>query len=148
MCAMPIGYIRKKQKLNHNGTVKEVYLAKVSYTNYIDTETLANDISKICSASPADVLMHLRAMEECIGSRIANGEVVKLDSLGAFFPTIRSKAMETPEKVNQHSIKGLGVLFKPSARLMEKVKKAGTNLVDSRVFDAETRSNNKKNSNH
>ena len=44
---MPIGYIRKKQKLNHNGTVKEVYLAKVSYTNYIDTETLANDISKI-----------------------------------------------------------------------------------------------------
>ena len=90
---MAIGYIRKKQKLNHNGEVKEVYLAKVCYTNYIDAEILAEDISKLCSASPADVLMHLRAMEDCIGSRIANGDVVKLDNLGSFYPSIRSNIL-------------------------------------------------------
>ena len=140
---MAIGYIRKKQKLNHNGEVKEVYLAKVCYTNYIDAEIFAEDISKMCSASPADVLMHLRAMEDCIGSRIANGDVVKLDTLGTFYPSIRSTAVDTPEKVNQHSIKGVGMLFKPSARLMKIVKKAGVNLADNRVFDAETRSKNK-----
>ena len=140
---MAIGYIRKKQKLNHNGEVKEVYLAKVCYTNYIDAEILAEDISKMCSASPADVLMHLRAMEDCIGSRIANGDVVKLDTFGTFYPAIRSTAVDTPEKVNQHSIKGVGMLFKPSARLMKIVKKACVNLADNRVFDAETRSKNK-----
>ena len=141
---MSIGYIRKKQKLNHNGTVKDVYLAKVCYTNHIDTNTLAEEISKMCSASPADVLMHLRAMEDCIGAHIANGDVVKMDSLGAFYPTIRSTAMDSPEKVNQHSIKGLGMLFRPSQRLMEIIKKAGVNLMDKRVFDAETRSKTKK----
>ena len=141
---MAIGYIRKKQKLNHNGEVKEVYLAKVCYTNYIDAEILAEDISKMCSASPADVLMHLRAMEDCIGSRIANGDVVKLDTFGTFYPAIRSTAVDTPEKVNQHSIKGVGMLFKPSARLMKIVKKAGVNLADNRVYDAETHARRKQ----
>ena len=70
--------------------MKEVYLAKVCYTNYIDAEILAEDISKLCSASPADVLMHLRAMEDCIGSRIANGDVVKLDTLVTFYPAIHA----------------------------------------------------------
>ena len=142
---MAIGYIRKKQKLNHNGEVKEVYLAKVCYINHIDTEGLAQDISKMCSASPADVLMHLRAMEECIGSHIANGNAVKLDTLGTFYPAIHASAMASPEKVNQHSIKRLGMLFKPSARLMEMVKKAGVYLVDKRIFDADTHAREKKN---
>ena len=137
---MAIGYIRKKQKLNHNGEVKEVYLAKVCYINRIDTEGLAQDISKLCAASPADVLMHLRAMEECIGSRIANGDVV---TLGTFYPAIHATAMDSPEKVNQHSIKRLGMLFKPSARLTKIVKKAGVSLVDKKVFDADSHPNKK-----
>jgi hypothetical protein len=83
-------------------------------------------------------------MEDCIGAHIANGDVVKMDSLGAFYPTIRSTAMDSPEKVNQHSIKGLGMLFRPSQRLMAIIKKAGVNLMDKRVFDAETRSKTKK----
>ena len=141
---MSIGYIRKKQKLNHNGEVKEVYLAKVCYTNRIDTEGLAQDISNLCTASPADVLMYLRAMEECIGRRIANGDVVKLDSLGTFYPTIHATAMDSSEKVNQHSIKRLGMLFKPSARLTKMVKKAGVYLVDNKVYDADTHARSKQ----
>ena len=141
---MAIGYIRKKQKLNHNGEVKEVYLAKVCYINRIDTEGLAQDISKLCAASPADVLMHLRAMEECIGSRIANGDVVKLDTLGTFYPAIHATAVDSPDKVNQHSIKRLGMLFKPSVRLTKIVKKAGVSLVDKKVFDADTHARNKQ----
>ena len=78
------------------------------------------------------------------GSRIANGDVVKLDTLGTFYPAIRSMAVDTPEKVNQHSIKGVGMLFKPSARLMKIVKKAGVNLADNRVFDAETHARRKQ----
>ena len=78
--------------------MKEVYLAKVSYTNHIDTEGLAHDISKMCSASPADVLMHLRAMEEYIGARIAIGNAVKLNTLGTFYPAIHASAVESPKR--------------------------------------------------
>jgi hypothetical protein len=83
-------------------------------------------------------------MEECIGSHIANGNAVKLDTLGTFYPAIHASAVASPEKVNQHSIKRLGMLFKPSARLMEMVKKAGVYLVDKRIFDADTHARKKK----
>jgi hypothetical protein len=36
------------------------------------------------------------------------------------------------------------MLFKPSARLMEMVKKAGVYLVDKRIFDADTHARKKK----
>ena len=116
---MAIGYLKKKQKLPVNGELKEVYLAKVCYANYIDIDVLAEDVSKICSASPADVLMHVRALEDCISRRIAMGDVVKPDTLGSFYIS----AMDSPEKLNQHSIKRLGMLFNPSARLMNMIKK-------------------------
>lgn len=141
---MAIGYLKKKQKINANGTSKEVYLAKVCYANYIDINILADDVSKMCSASPADVLMHVRALEDCISRRIAMGDVVKLDSLGTFYPSITATAMDSPEKVNNASIKRLGVLFRPSERFKEVVNKAGVKLVDKRVFEAETHATGKE----
>ena len=135
---MSVEYLKKKQKVNHNGEVKDVYLAKVCYANYVDLDRLADDVSKMCSASPADVLMHVRALEQCIGWHLAHSNVVKLDSLGTFYPSITASAVETPDKVNQFSIKRLGVLFKPSERLKEMINKAGVKLADKRIFQAET----------
>ncbi|MBR3938475.1 MAG: HU family DNA-binding protein, partial [Bacteroidales bacterium] len=103
-----------------------------------DLDRLADDVSKMCSASPADVLMHVRALEQCIGWHLAHSNVVKLDSLGTFYPSITASTVETPDKVNQFSIKRLGVLFKPSERLKEMINKAGVKLADKRIFQAET----------
>ena len=142
---MAIGYLKKKQKINANGKSKEVYLAKVCYANYIDIDVLAEDVSKICSASPADVLMHVRALEDCISRRIAMGDVVKLDNLGTFYPSITATAVDSPEKVNNASIKRVGVLFRPSQRFKEIVNKAGVKLADKRIFEAEPHAQKKKN---
>ena len=68
---MAVGYIKKKQKLSVNGTIREVYLAKVCHGTEVRTDALADEISKTCSASPADVLMVLHAMEDCVGSHLA-----------------------------------------------------------------------------
>ena len=141
---MAIGYLKKKQKINANGTSKEVYLAKVCYANYIDINILADDVSKMCSASPADVLMHVRALEDCISRRIAMGDVVKLDNLGTFYPSITATAVDSPEKVNNASIKRTGVLFRPSERFKEIVNKAGVKLADTRIFEAEPHAQKKK----
>ena len=140
---MSVGYLKKKQKVNHNGEVKDVYLAKVCYANYVNLDRLADDVSKMCSASPADVLMHVRALEQCIGWHLAHSNVVKLDSLGTFYPSITASTVETPDKVNQFSIKRLGVLFKPSERLKEMINKAGVKLADKRIFQAESHPNQK-----
>ena len=141
---MAIGYLKKKQKLPVKGEMKEVYLAKVCYANYIDISILAEDVSKICSASPADVLMHVRALEDCISRRIAMGDVVKLDSLGTFYPSITATAVDSPEKVNNASVKRVGVLFRPSLRFKEIINKAGVKLADKRIFKADTHAGEKK----
>jgi hypothetical protein len=69
--------------------------------------------------------------------------VVKLDSLGTFYPSISASAVDSPEKVNQFSIKRLGVLFRPSERLKELINKAGVKLADKRIFEAESHPNGK-----
>ena len=141
---MAIGYLKKKQKLPVKGEMKEVYLAKVCYANYIDISILAEDVSKICSASPADVLMHVRALEDCISRRIAMSDVVKLDNLGTFYPSITATAVDSPEKVNNASVKRVGVLFRPSLRFKEIINKAGVKLADKRIFNADTHAREKK----
>ena len=48
---MPISYIKKYQKINANGKLKETYLAKVSYNTYVTENILAEEISKMSTAT-------------------------------------------------------------------------------------------------
>ena len=142
---MAIGYIKKRQKLHNGSEVKEVFLAKVSYGNYINTELLASEVSKRGSVSAATVMMVLREVEECMSEHLVSGDVVKLDSIGTFAPTITAKAQDSAKKVNQFSITKTGVLFRPTKRLKEVISNAGVRLADRKVYDADTHSRGKKN---
>ena len=141
---MAIGYIKKRQKLVSKGNVSEVYLAKVSYGNYMNSEALAAEVSKRSSVSAATVMMVLREVEECISGHLASGGVVKLDSIGTFAPTITAKAQDSAKKVNQFSITKTGVLFRPTKRLKDVIKDAGVKLVDKKIYNADPHPNTKK----
>jgi predicted histone-like DNA-binding protein len=101
---MAIEYIKKRQKLYRNSKTKEVYLAKANYNNYINSRVLSEEVSKRCSISATIVTMVLQEVEGCIASHLASGDVVKLDAIGNFAPTITAKAQDNPEKVNKFSI--------------------------------------------
>lgn len=141
---MAIGYIKKRQKLHGDGKSKEVYLAKVNYNNYIDTEAFALEVSKQGCASPATVMMVLREVEDCISRHLVSGDVVKLDSIGTFAPTISAKAQDSAEKVNQFSITKTGILFKPTWRLKRAIRNAGVRLADKAIYLSDTHSMGKK----
>ena len=142
---MAIGYIKKRQKLVSKGNVSEAYLAKVSYGNYVNSELLAAEVSKRSSVSAATVMLVLREVEECMCDHLASGDVVKLDSIGSFAPTITAKAQDSAKKVNQFSITKTGVLFRPTKRLKEVISNAGVRLADRKVYDADTHSRGEKN---
>ena len=131
---MAIGYYKHKRKVNANGTVKEVYVAKVARANIVDTDILAEEIAAICTASEGDVLMVLRSMEHVLLNHLSKGDVVKLNSVGNFSPTMRAKCVDSADKVNQFSILSTGVRFTPSARLLEGIRKAGVRLADKRIL--------------
>lgn len=142
--SMAIGYIKKQQKLHNGSEVKEVFLAKVSYGNYVNTELLASEVSKRGSVSAATVMMVLREVEECMSDHLVSGDVVKLDSIGTFAPTITAKAQDSAKKVNQFSITKTGVLFRPSKRLKEAIRDAGVKLADKSIYKADTHAMGKK----
>lgn len=129
-----IGYYKHKRKVNANGTVKEVYVAKVARANIVDTDILAEEIAAICSASEGDVLMVLRSMEHVLKNHLSKGDVVKLNSVGSFSPTMRAKCVDSADKVNQFSILSTGVRFTPSSRLLEGIRDAGVRLADKRIL--------------
>lgn len=142
---MAIMYKKKHQKVNHNGEVKEVFIAKVAYGSYINISSLAKEISETTTASKSDVLLILSALEERISFHVSNGNVVKLELLGSFYPTIKATAVDSAEKVNQFSIINKGVRFSPSASFKDIIKKASLRLSDRRVFNANSHPNKKKN---
>ena len=135
---MAIGYKKKHQKMWKNGKVEETFVAKVEYGSYIDDDTLATEITKICTASEADVSLVLRALEDRISFHITHGNVVKLETLGSFYPTIKARAVSDPDLVDKKSIDNKGVRFEPSARFSKKLKKTPLRLVDDQVFESET----------
>ena len=114
-----------------------MYVAKVAYASEVNTDLLAEEVAAGTNASPAEVLMWLRALEYQISRHIAEGDVVRLDSLGSFYPTIHAVAQDEPDMVTSRTIKRVGVLFRPTVRFSRKVKKAGVHLADRRIFDAE-----------
>lgn len=134
---MSIGYYKLNRKVYSHGETKDMYVAKVAYGSEVNTDLLADEIAAATTASPAEVLMWLRALEHQISFHISMGDVVRLDSLGTFSPTISATAQATPEEVTSRTIKSVGVLFRPSGRFKAKVKKAGFHLADRRVFNAE-----------
>ena len=133
---MAIGYYKLKRRLNVNGTVKDVYVAKVARANVVDIDILAEEIAATCTASEGDVLMVLRNMEHVIKNHLSKGDVVKLSSLGTFSPTIRAKAVDKADDVNQFSIESTGINFKPTQRLLNGVREAGVWLADKRIMKA------------
>lgn len=140
---MPISYIKKYQKVPQGGKMVERYLAKVSYNTYVTENTLAEEISKMSTASVADVKLVLAALEDRISFHITSGDAVKLQTLGAFYPTIKARSVDNPDLVNQFSIVGKGVRFEPSLAFRNKIKQTGLRLADPRVFDAVSHPNTK-----
>ena len=141
---MAISYKKKQQKLWCNGKLEEKYIAKVAYNSRLNEGALAEEIASKTTASAADVMLVLTALEECISSNIARGNVIKMDILGSFYPAITAKAVDSPDKVNQFSITNKRVKFVPSQSFKDRLKEAGVRLYDPRVYPAETHASSKK----
>ena len=141
---MSITYKKKQQKLWSQGKIEDVYVAKVSYNLHLNEYALAEEISEKTTASIADVMLVLTALEDCISANVARGNVVKMDLLGSFYPSIKAKAVSSPDEVNQFSITGKGVKFTPSKSFKERIQNAGVKLYSNKVYPAEPHAQRKK----
>lgn len=105
------------------------WYAKAAMTKSTDLDEIATTISKhSTTVSHIDVYAVLLALTDEIGDRLANGENVHLGKLGYFRTTIKSKGIESKEKVNTSLIEDVKVRFTAGKSLEDKIKTVGFTL--------------------
>lgn len=80
-------------------------------------ETLAKRISDSSSLTEADCFGVMYALTNAIGDALANGKIVRIDSLGTFQLTLKGLPAPNLNVKGKSFIKGNRVVFKPSKRL-------------------------------
>lgn len=84
----------------------------------IDTQELAEAITKECSASPSDVHAVIRALPAVMSRFMEQGHSVHMDGLGSFFYKLScaGKGVDTPEEVTAEQVQAVRVQFIPERR--------------------------------
>ncbi|MCF8274678.1 MAG: hypothetical protein K9I95_12685 [Flavobacteriaceae bacterium] len=88
----------------------------------VDLEYISKIIAGRSSLSEADCYGVMIAMSDVIGQTLAQGQTVKIDSLGTFALSIKGSAADSPEILGKNHIKGARILYKPSPRLKKFLK--------------------------
>ncbi len=99
-----------------------------------DTQEVGEVISKMCTASPADVHAVLRALPDVMAHIMESGRSVHIDGLGSFYYKLScaGRGVDTPEEVSEEQVKAIRVQFVP-----ERTKRVGgdykRSLVGARI---------------
>ena len=88
----------------------------------VDLEYIAHTIASQSSLSEADCYGVMVAMSTVIGQTLAQGQQVKIESLGTFALSLKGTAADSPEPLGKNTIKGIRILYKPSNRLKNILK--------------------------
>ena len=75
----------------------------------------------------------MQTLQEVIAIYLSEGKSVKLDLLGTFYPTIKSKAVNTKEEATADIIEKIGMSFYPTVDLRETLSKAGVQYIDTNI---------------
>lgn len=97
------------------------YYASPAYGEEIDVRTLANEISKSCTLTPADIVAVIESFLEKLPFYLKNSNKVRLDRFGIFKLSFSSEGKEKADEVTAKDIKKLKVVFTPSVELKQQL---------------------------
>jgi predicted histone-like DNA-binding protein len=127
LLTMAIKYkcIQKTQPGVVGGGVKKYY-ASVVVDGEVTVDDLVKEIEKFSALSEPDIRGVIVALENVIQTKLANSKKVLMEKLGTFYPAIQSEGRDKEEEVNSHAIRGVGVNYRPGARILATMRDAGT----------------------
>lgn len=115
-------YKPKKKKVFGN----EKWVASLVLKNTWSFEAIVNDVVGNTSGQRGEVSGVLRAYLGRIRAHVLEGEAVKIDGLGTFYPRVSVKFVEKTEDVSvKNCIKNITIGFRPEQKLLKMVKEAG-----------------------
>ncbi|NPD81685.1 hypothetical protein E5358_09975 [Palleniella muris] len=116
---MPVLYkVKKIERKYSDGRVDPAnnkWYANAVIVNTVSTDKIAERIEEKCSLTKSDVKGCIEALIYEIKTQLQNSYAVKLDGLGTFKMSLRSKGAESLEEFSvQKNIVGTRVLFLPT----------------------------------
>ncbi|WP_162126241.1 HU family DNA-binding protein [Flavobacterium phycosphaerae] len=118
--AVPYTIVPKKNNLVTPPEVK--YYPIAVGRQVIDLDQLAKRVAQASSMSVADCYGVIIALTEQIAFELADGNIIKIKSLGTFQLTISSGGVEQPTESILPHIKATRIKYKPSKELQQKLK--------------------------
>jgi len=82
-----------------------------------DLDSLADIVASQSTISKADCYGVIMALTKAIGESLADGRIVRIDSLGSFQITLQGLPADTLEELGKTNIKGAKIIYKPSRNM-------------------------------
>jgi predicted histone-like DNA-binding protein len=101
------------------------YYASIVNDGEVTIDTLVKEIEKFSSLSEPDIYGVIVALENVVQQKLADSKIVRLEKLGAFYPTLSSEGKDTEKEVTSSSIKKVGINYRPGVRIIKAVNDAG-----------------------
>ncbi len=102
------------QNKSKNSQFKDKWYALSVMTGTTDLNTIAERIERNCTAKKSDVLAVLTELVEVLRDELRSSRIVKINGLGSFRISIKSKLADTKEAFSiAKNFKGFQVRFQP-----------------------------------
>lgn len=122
---MPIKFnvIERPQPGVKGGGIKKWY-ATISNNGELGIDEMSQQIEKFSALSEADIKGVLVALENVMEQALANGQIVRMDKLGTFYPTLSSGGADTEKDFHAGLIKSVDVNYRAGKRILDAMKAA------------------------
>ncbi len=120
---MAIPFVAVPKTNPRDKSAPPTYYATAKSSGTVDLRKIAADIKDMSTASMADVMLVLQAIEEVVDRHLANGKIVDLGFV-KLSPAVYSDGHETSEEVTPRAIRKIGVVAKVGKRLAGRLRTA------------------------
>lgn len=121
----------KVETRRDNINKRTVFIPQPAGGQTIDVKEISRRIEGMCTVTKADVAAVLEALESVIGSALAEGDSVRLGTLGSFRVKMRATSAESSEAVTASNITNVGVSFRATHELKQRLTSSEFERVDS-----------------
>lgn len=98
------------------------FYAAPSYVKDVNLRKVAQDISKTCTLTPADIAAVLESFLDKIPDYLEEGHSIKMGDFGRFRLSFSSRGQNKKEEVTANDIKKSRIIFVPSSALKTRLE--------------------------
>ncbi|MCM1320653.1 MAG: HU family DNA-binding protein [Bacteroides sp.] len=98
------------------------FYAAPSYVNDVNLRKVAQDISKNCTLTPADIAAVLESFLDKLPDYLEEGHSIKMGEFGRFRLSFSSKGQDKKDDVSPNDIKKSRIIFVPSPALKTRLE--------------------------